>query len=81
MKTEALKIAITESQSGKERSSRGANEQARRCTVATMIRSDNDIQTDALDEFFWDPEIAAPDVGVQVHEGSVSMACAPSPTT
>ena len=41
--------------------------------MATMIRSDNDIQTDVLDEFVWDPEVAAPDVGVQAHDGVVTL--------
>jgi len=41
--------------------------------MATMIRGDNAIQTDVLDEFFWDPEVAAPDVGVQVDEGVVTL--------
>jgi osmotically-inducible protein OsmY/uncharacterized protein (DUF2267 family) len=38
-----------------------------------MIRSDNDIQTDVLDEFFWDPEVAAPDIGVEVDDGVVTL--------
>ena len=41
--------------------------------MATMIRGDNAVQTDVLDEFFWDPEVAAPDVGVQVDEGVVTL--------
>jgi osmotically-inducible protein OsmY len=41
--------------------------------MATMIRSDNDIQTDVLDEFFWDPEVAAPDIGVEVDDGVVTL--------
>jgi osmotically-inducible protein OsmY len=41
--------------------------------MATMIRSDNDIQTDVLDEFFWDPAVDAPDIGVQVHDGVVTL--------
>lgn len=41
--------------------------------MATMIRTDNDIQTDVLDEFFWDPAVDAPDIGVQVHEGVVTL--------
>jgi osmotically-inducible protein OsmY len=41
--------------------------------MATMIRSDNEIQTDVIDEFVWDPEVAAPDVGVQVNDGIVTL--------
>jgi osmotically-inducible protein OsmY len=41
--------------------------------MATMIRTDNDIQTDVLDEFFWDPAVDAPDIGVQVHDGVVTL--------
>jgi len=41
--------------------------------VATMIRSDNVIQTDVIDEFVWDPEVAAPDIGVQVNDGIVTL--------
>ena len=41
--------------------------------MAATIRSDNDIQTDVLDEFVWDPEVAAPDVGVQAHDGVVTL--------
>lgn len=41
--------------------------------MATTIRSDNDIQTDVLDEFFWDPEVAAPDIGVEVDDGVVTL--------
>ena len=41
--------------------------------MATMIRSDNDIQTDVIDEYVWDPAVDAPDVGVQVHEGVVTL--------
>jgi osmotically-inducible protein OsmY len=38
-----------------------------------MIRSDNEIQTDLIDEFVWDPEVAAPDIGVQVNDGIVTL--------
>jgi osmotically-inducible protein OsmY len=38
-----------------------------------MIRSDNDIQTDVIDEYVWDPAVDAPDVGVQVHDGVVTL--------
>ena len=41
--------------------------------MATMIRSDSAIQTDVLDELFWDPEVAAPDVGVEVDDGVVTL--------
>jgi osmotically-inducible protein OsmY len=41
--------------------------------MATMIRSDNAIQTDVLDEFVFDPEVAAPDVGVQANDGVVTL--------
>lgn len=41
--------------------------------MATMIHSDNDIQTDVLDEFAWDPEVEAPEVGVQVNDGVVTL--------
>jgi osmotically-inducible protein OsmY len=41
--------------------------------MATMIRGDNDIQTDVLDEFAWDPEVEASDVGVEVDDGVVTL--------
>lgn len=41
--------------------------------MATMIRIDNDIQHDVLDEFVWDPEVEAPEVGVQVDDGVVTL--------
>lgn len=41
--------------------------------MATMIRSDNDIQSDIIDEYVWDPAVDAPDVGVQVHDGVVTL--------
>ena len=41
--------------------------------MATMILNDNDIQTDVLDEFAWDPAVSAPDVGVEVDDGVVTL--------
>ena len=41
--------------------------------MATMIRSDNDIQSDVLDEYVWDPEVEASDVGVEVDQGVVTL--------
>lgn len=41
--------------------------------ATSILHSDNDIQTDVLDEFFWDPEVEAPDIGVQVHDGVVTL--------
>jgi osmotically-inducible protein OsmY len=38
-----------------------------------ILRTDNDIQQDVLDEFVWDPEVQAPDIGVQVHDGVVTL--------
>jgi osmotically-inducible protein OsmY len=38
-----------------------------------MIRSDTMIQQDVLDEFAWDPEIDAADVGVEVDDGVVTL--------
>jgi osmotically-inducible protein OsmY len=45
----------------------------RQSIMATMIRSDNDIQTDVIDEYVWDPAVDAPDVGVQAHDGVVTL--------
>jgi osmotically-inducible protein OsmY len=41
--------------------------------MATMMRTDNGIQQDVLDEFFWDAEVAAPDIGVEVDDGVVTL--------
>ncbi len=41
--------------------------------MATITRIDNDIQRDVLDEFVWDPEVQAPEVGVQVDDGVVTL--------
>lgn len=41
--------------------------------MATMIRTDNDIQQDVLDEFVWDPAVSASDVGVEVDDGVVTL--------
>jgi len=38
-----------------------------------MQRTDNEIHEDVLAEFLWDPEVAQPDVGVQVDEGVVTL--------
>lgn len=41
--------------------------------MATMIRSDNDIQSDVIDEYVWDPEVEASDIGVEVDQGVVTL--------
>lgn len=41
--------------------------------MATMVQTDNDIQQDVLDEFVWDPEVQAADVGVEVDDGVVTL--------
>jgi osmotically-inducible protein OsmY len=41
--------------------------------MATMMWTDNDIQSDVLDEFAWDPAIEASDVGVEVDDGIVTL--------
>lgn len=41
--------------------------------MATMVQTDNDIQQDVLDEFVWDPEVQASDVGVEVDDGVVTL--------
>jgi osmotically-inducible protein OsmY len=41
--------------------------------MATMIRTDRDIQSDVLDEFAWDPEVKASEVGVQVDDAVVTL--------
>jgi osmotically-inducible protein OsmY len=38
-----------------------------------MMWTDNDIQSDILDELAWDPEVEAPDVGVEVDDGVVTL--------
>lgn len=41
--------------------------------MATMIRTDVDVQQDVLDEFAWDPEVEPTEVGVQVEDGIVTL--------
>jgi osmotically-inducible protein OsmY len=41
--------------------------------MATMMWTDNDIQSDVLDEFVWDPAIEASDIGVEVDDGVVTL--------
>ncbi|MFM9107729.1 MAG: BON domain-containing protein [Chloroflexota bacterium] len=41
--------------------------------MPTLTRSDAAIQQDVLDEFVWDPEVEAPEVGVQVDRGVVVL--------
>lgn len=41
--------------------------------MATMTKTDNDIQQDVLDEFVWDPAVSASDVGVEVDDGVVTL--------
>jgi osmotically-inducible protein OsmY len=40
--------------------------------IATM-QADGTIQQSVLDEFLWDPEVQAPDVGVEVDQGVVTL--------
>jgi osmotically-inducible protein OsmY len=41
--------------------------------MATVIRTDVDIQQDVLDEFAWDPEVEPTEVGVQIDDGIVTL--------
>lgn len=41
--------------------------------MATMMWTDTDIQNDVLDEFVWDPEVEAAEVGVEVDDGVVTL--------
>lgn len=41
--------------------------------MATRMRSDTEIQQDVIDEFVWDPEVTASEVGVEVDEGVVTL--------
>lgn len=41
--------------------------------MATRIRTDTEIQQDVVDEFLWDPEVTASEVGVEVDEGVVTL--------
>lgn len=41
--------------------------------MATMMWTDTDIQQDVIDEFVWDPEIEAAEVGVEVDDGVVTL--------
>jgi osmotically-inducible protein OsmY len=54
-------------------SNRIAIEQEQRCIMATATNVDNAIQQDILDEFAWDPEVEASDVGVEVDDGVVTL--------
>ncbi|MEH0937158.1 BON domain-containing protein [Micromonospora psammae] len=42
-------------------------------TATTVTRTDQDIQTDVLDELAWDPRVSPTDVGVTVAEGVVTL--------
>lgn len=41
--------------------------------MAKIIPSDGEIQRNVLDELDWDPEVEAPDVGVEVDDGVVTL--------
>ncbi|MEZ4569866.1 MAG: BON domain-containing protein [Thermomicrobiales bacterium] len=41
--------------------------------MAKIIPSDSEIQRNVLDELDWDPEVEAPDVGVEVDDGVVTL--------
>lgn len=41
--------------------------------MATMIKTDAEIQQDVLDELDWDPEIEVTDVGVELDDGVVTL--------
>jgi osmotically-inducible protein OsmY len=41
--------------------------------MATMMWTDTDVQQDVLDEFVWDPEVEAAEVGVEVDDGVVTL--------
>jgi osmotically-inducible protein OsmY len=41
--------------------------------VPKIIPSDADIQRNVLDELDWDPEVEAPDVGVEVDDGVITL--------
>jgi osmotically-inducible protein OsmY len=41
--------------------------------MVTLTRTDKMIQQDVLDEFLWDPEVEAPDIGVEVDDGVVTL--------
>lgn len=41
--------------------------------MVTTIWTDNDIQQAVLDEFVWDPEVEAADIGVEVDDGVVTL--------
>ncbi|MEV4483397.1 BON domain-containing protein [Micromonospora coxensis] len=42
-------------------------------TATTVTRTDQDIQTDVLDELTWDPRVSPTEVGVTVTEGVVTL--------
>ncbi|PZQ77828.1 MAG: ornithine aminotransferase [Variovorax paradoxus] len=42
-------------------------------TIATTLRSDADIQTEVLAELKWEPRVQAPEIGVAVKEGVVTL--------
>ncbi|SCG49380.1 BON domain-containing protein [Micromonospora coxensis] len=42
-------------------------------TATTVTRTDQDIQTDVLDELTWDPRVGPTEVGVTVTEGVVTL--------
>jgi len=41
--------------------------------MATAFKSNTTLQQDVLDEFIWDPEVEAAEVGVQVDDGVVTL--------
>ncbi len=41
--------------------------------MAKIIPSDSEIQRNVLDEIDWDPEVEAPDVGVEVDDGVITL--------
>lgn len=42
-------------------------------TIATTLRSDADIQTEVLAELKWEPRVQAPEIGVAVKDGVVTL--------